>query len=912
MEGNVDVGVDASWRCRWDGGALTTSPGAAAEGGSAQEAAKRGRWGSALRSRAAEQRTESAAASRPEKDADETTGRSGAEQASGYSLFTPVTPAQRTSAERGPAPNPFAPGLRTPTPSAPTGKPASPPPSAQPPTPPADTSGKTANTKVRGARLRGLKASGVATPDADQPDTKTPGVRVSKPEPRSPQAPKTTAAQPPKPDARGGAPARGGEATVAALPVRPRKPGTRDGQAAAGPARGAEASTSKPDVQAASGAEQAADVTARIPLARRPEEPAGRVEDVRAPEAEASGGRAPSVERRSAGVVNAGAAGARVAEGARGAAAPTRDRQVSRGVGAAGVQGAAASEDGTIDFVVPSLPERAGRKPPGALFAFLAVAVTTVAAHAIAATFTSLWIATAGEARFAVAVLAVRDATITQVSLALWDRLAAIQIAAVQLLLPAGDPVELARWACLALGALATLLAWPALRGFGNSVPAAAVAVGTLGAALPILALHSGVTTAVAGVVWLSLAAALAVRNRIRAAGIAALLAVVTVPLVAAPLLGMAAYVCLDGTVRLPARLRTPAGISVAIVAAGVVLAAVLPGAPFVATAGPAIPMGIALAGAALAAVVAVVALIADPLLRPVLAAAAPLVAVWLVPGPSQAAAGILIAPVVAVALGVLVDQVRERVRRRSLRMFPAAIVAVVVVVPLIVAARWPTPAGGSLARWVTTQAGPDTIVVADTLDRAELQIAGFPEPRLRTPADPPVPGELRVVSERPGAAAVAPCPPEAVLAQTPTGSGGAPAVVCGALTPASAVEARVRARLGAQLTTNSALQLQPDAVDTLRNGDVDPRLMLTLAALTSAHSVGVTSFPAVGLDAPGALRRMVVLSSFDGAAPSSSQLLRTWLAAQQAPFAPAGVVADGADLILNYPAPSPTGLLPL
>jgi hypothetical protein len=322
--------------------------------------------------------------------------------------------------------------------------------------------------------------------------------------------------------------------------------------------------------------------------------------------------------------------------------------------------------------------------------------------------------------------------------------------------------------------------------------------------------------------------------------------------------------------------------------------------------------MGIALAGAALAAVVAVVALLADPLLRPVLAAAAPLFAVWLVPGPSQAAAGILIAPVIAVALGVLADQVRERVKHRSLRVVAAAVVAVVVVVPLVVAARWPTPAGGSLALWVTTQTGPDTIVVADTLDRAELQIAGFPEARLRTPADPPVPGELRVVSERPGATAVAPCPPEAVLAQTPMGSGGAAAVVCGALTPASVVEARVRARLGAQLTTNSSLQLQPVAVDTLRSGDVDPRLMLTLAALTSAHSVGVTSFPAVRLDAPGALRRMVVLSSFDGATPSSSQLLRTWLAAQQAPFAPASVVANGPDLVLNYPAPSPTGLLPL
>ncbi|MDT7578523.1 MAG: hypothetical protein QOH17_4856, partial [Pseudonocardiales bacterium] len=296
----------------------------------------------------------------------------------------------------------------------------------------------------------------------------------------------------------------------------------------------------KADTQAPnSGArrDQAADVTERIPQARRPEGSYREAEEARAPKAAASGGRASNV----------GAAGVQV-----------MSPVVSRPKAATG--DAAAADAGTTDFVVPSLPERAERKPPGALFAFLAVAVMTVAAHAIAATFTSLWVATAGEARFAVAVLAVRDATITPVSLALWDRLAAIQIAAVQLLLPAGDPVELARWACLALGALATLLAWPVLRGFGNSVPAAAVAVGTLGVALPILALHSGVTTAAAGVVWLSLAAALAVRNRIRAAGIAALLAVVTVPLIAAPLLGMAAYVCLDGTVRLPARLRTAAG----------------------------------------------------------------------------------------------------------------------------------------------------------------------------------------------------------------------------------------------------------------------------------------------------------------------------------------------------------------
>ena len=567
------------------------------------------------------------------------------------------------------------------------------------------------------------------------------------------------------------------------------------------------------------------------------------------------------------------------------------------------------------EYVEPKVARRPVRQPPVGLGAFLGVAVLTVAAHTLAATFTSLWIATASEARFAVAVLAVRDASVAEVPLAPWDHLAAIQFAAVQLVLPEGDPVDAARWAGLALGALATLLMWPVLRGLGNSLNATTIAVGTLGVALPLLALRSTITTAVVGVVWLSVAAALAVRDNIRAAGVAALLAVITVPLAAAPLLALASAVSLDGTARLPGRLRKPVGIVAALAAMAVVLAAILPGGPFVAATGPDIPTAITLAGVAVVVVVVVLAGRADGLLRPVLAAAAPLVVVGLVPGPSgssgAAAAALLVTPVVAVAIAIASDQVQHRVRRRSLRVAMAFALAAVLAVPVSVAAGWPTPAGGSLTGWVTTQTGPATVVVADALDRAELQTAGFPAARLRTPTDPTVSGELRLIAERPGTTVV-PCPPGAVLASTPSGSGGAPAVVCGALTPATAVEAKVRARLGSALTTNTALKLEPAAADQLRGGNIDPRLMLTLAALTSAHRVGVAEFPAVPLDAPGALRRVVVLSAFDGAAPASSALLKTWLAGQQPPFAPGSVTADGPDLVLTYPVPSPTGLLPL
>ena len=563
------------------------------------------------------------------------------------------------------------------------------------------------------------------------------------------------------------------------------------------------------------------------------------------------------------------------------------------------------------EYVVPKMPERPVRQPPVGLGGFLAVAVLTIAAHTLAATFTSLWVATASEARFAVAVFAIRDAAVAEVPLAPWDHFAAIQFAAVQLVLPDGDPVDTARWAGLALGALATLLMWPVLRGLGSSVTATVAAVGALGVALPLLALRSTVTTAVVGVVWLSLAAALAVRNNNRAAGVAALAAVATVPLAAAPLLAMASAISLDGSARLPARLRRPVGIVAGLGAVAVVLAATLPGGPFVATAGPDIPAAITFAGVAVVVVLVVLAGRADDLLRPVFVAAAPLVLVGLMPGPSTAAAALLVTPVVAVAIAIAADQVHTRVVRRPLRIAMAFALAAVLAVPVSVAAGWPTPSGGSLVGWITTQTGSGTVVVADALDRAELRAAGFPAARLRTPSDPALAGELRLIADRPGATVV-PCPPGAVLAGTPNGSGGAPAVVCGALTPATNVEAKVRARLGTALTTNTALRLDETAATLLRDGNVDPRLMLTLAALTSAHRVGVAAFPAVPLDAPEALRRVVVLSSFDGTAPASSTLLKTWLAGQQAPFAPAGVTADGPDLVLNYPVPSPTGLLPL
>ena len=75
-------------------------------------------------------------------------------------------------------------------------------------------------------------------------------------------------------------------------------------------------------------------------------------------------------------------------------------------------------------------------------------------------------------------------------------------------------------------------------------------------------------------------------------------------------------------------------------------------------------------------------------------------------------------------------------------------------------------------------------MVQADELDRAELLVAGFPAAQLRGPHDPPAPGELRLVADRPTDAAsgpvpVAGCPGRTAVAGIARGTGGAPGAVC-------------------------------------------------------------------------------------------------------------------------------------
>jgi hypothetical protein len=133
------------------------------------------------------------------------------------------------------------------------------------------------------------------------------------------------------------------------------------------------------------------------------------------------------------------------------------------------------------------------------------------------------------------------------------------------------------------------------------------------------------------------------------------------------------------------------------------------------------------------------------------------------------------------------------------------------------------------------------------------------------------------------------------------TESGGVPAY-------RAALRADLAARrsAGAQLLKNSRIQFTGPGAASLRAGEVDTRLLTTLAALTSRYSFRVAAF---GDAAPGApvLFREVVITGIGHDGPGALAMVR----AQNPPYLPAHAVAAGpAGLSIEFAMPSPLGLL--
>jgi len=239
-----------------------------------------------------------------------------------------------------------------------------------------------------------------------------------------------------------------------------------------------------------------------------------------------------------------------------------------------------------------------------------------------------------------------------------------------------------------------------------------------------------------------------------------------------------------------------------------------------------------------------------------------------------------------------------------------------------------PRPAAGHAAAvWVASQVSRDAIVGCDPGTCRELQAQGFPASGL--------------LALRPGAAGLRLCD-VIVATQAVRHLLGrrlqqeyAPAVIAGFGSGAARVDVRAvapgggaayraalaadwaaRRQAAAQLVTSPRIHAGGAARRELLTGQVDSRLLITLAALSVSYPVDVVAF---GDAAPGAaaglpLREMEI-SPAGGPRAAGLRRIRSLVLAQHAVFLPGHVslvrlAGGGAALRIEFGAPSPLGLL--
>jgi hypothetical protein len=226
------------------------------------------------------------------------------------------------------------------------------------------------------------------------------------------------------------------------------------------------------------------------------------------------------------------------------------------------------------------------------------------------------------------------------------------------------------------------------------------------------------------------------------------------------------------------------------------------------------------------------------------------------------------------------------------------------------------SPASGAQARaaaWIAGQVSSDAIVACYPGMCAVLQEQGVAAGRLmplRSAAASPLGASVLVTSPSIGGQLAGRYTPALIAS---FGSGGdrveVRAVESGG---ASAYRAALRADLagrraaGSELLQNSHIRFTEPGAAQLRAGQVDPRLLATLAGLAAQYSFRVTMF---GDAAPGApvLFRAVTIAGIGRGLPAALAMVR----AQNPPYLPAHAAVVGqTGLSIEFAAPSPLGLL--
>jgi hypothetical protein len=235
-----------------------------------------------------------------------------------------------------------------------------------------------------------------------------------------------------------------------------------------------------------------------------------------------------------------------------------------------------------------------------------------------------------------------------------------------------------------------------------------------------------------------------------------------------------------------------------------------------------------------------------------------------------------------------------------------------------------PSPAAvaqGQAAAWVAGQVSADAIVACDPVMCAALQAQGVTAGRLmllQARATNPH-GATVAVTSTPASTELAGRYAPAVIASF--GSGTAQVDVRatepgGAAAYQSALRADLAARMsaGSQLLRNSHIQFTAQDRTQLKAGEVDSRLLATLAAVSSQYAIRVASFgdtsPGVGV-----LFRDVVITSDNRNATAELAAVQALVNQQRPPYLPARATiihlsASHTGLLIQFAAPSPLGLL--
>jgi hypothetical protein len=232
-------------------------------------------------------------------------------------------------------------------------------------------------------------------------------------------------------------------------------------------------------------------------------------------------------------------------------------------------------------------------------------------------------------------------------------------------------------------------------------------------------------------------------------------------------------------------------------------------------------------------------------------------------------------------------------------------------------------------AAWVTTEVSHGAIVACDPVMCNVLKQHGFPAGSMlpiASPANDPL-GSAVVIADAAVRNYFGPRLKDeyAPVAIASFGSGTAQIQVLviaadGALAYGKALQADQRARrlTGQELLGNPRITTSPAARADIASGQVDSRLLISLAPLAAqVHEVRIASFsPAAPGAAPGVPLRSMDLAVPDGTSASSYlAAAQSFLRAQRAPYLASTIeitrLADGSRVLhVGFSAPSPLGLL--